>query len=1090
MGSVTLLLGRTRTRRRKALPAELCAGVDSSGRPATLHITDSAQRKEALERELIRQQGTRLSFEPKVHILGELLEDLALRHAGARAVLPDRSLAVLAARVVDDRGRRWPWLSQLGGSPAVGEALAVLHQQLAEHLRDPLRGVPHEEELRDAMAALDRAIDRVPGHRTRARALADLLLTLDDPPPALTEWLRSAQAVWLDDLAQVSPLRRQLLIALSRAWAGVGAHVVHGFRVGVDLGGLGPERFFEYGDLEDAAWLLKPFASTRWLRRELAEALVAQGDGQIQVATADGSVEADAFGDYGGEDDPDLSDLMVRSEPWPLTPDPAQATRALLGEGRVRLLRCPDPDAELRALAREVKAALLEGARPADCVVALADLGARADQVRAVFADHGVPCAITVGLPLLRSPVPRLLLRIARIPLRGWPALELLDLLRSDLLYTRSTLRPERLAEWCRAAGVREGPVSGWEEPIRKWLEFRSSGEDLVEKQRLLLKSLEALGEICAWMEPLTEPATAEEYRERLLHVVDMLRLTSRLGRAEDPEVGRANLQAWGAALRQLEAMTQDLRVVSSERLPAADLAALLELALERGTWQPDLGVGASQVRVLPLPELRGLTPRRLWVGGLVRGAFPAQAPVPFLIPRRQAWELQVVDPVAEARGQLCTLLREALRGDGIGTLVLSWASAQDGKPLAPSPILEELLSMPTALPDGSIRPFGAGEGAVEELVLEDPEPLSRSDLLRAAGQSPAWSSLLPEGERRELARRARVWAARGVEAPMGAWDGLLQRPPEVPAELAVTSLETFLACPARYWYGRVLRLGPADEWEAELAADRRGTALHRVLEEFFKRRELRGLGEQPVDALARELHRVASEVLDAVEREGGFDLEVFRWRRDRWLAGLVDEAPKGVLRCWLEYELERAQTVEVVAVEQEFRELQLGPLRLRGKIDRLDRVGDGLLIVDYKSGSRHDANLIDKGLALQPVAYADAVSRAHPEVPVASVYLSLKDPDDIKPMGWSGDPGLVKALSGRHARSTFDRPRARELLAFAAEGARRLVCGRFHPTLAGPADARCERCDFKRVCRVDHERAAARDAEREDLQAPLKGVV
>lgn len=1083
MGSITLLLGRTRARRLGALPAERGGGVGGAGRPATLHVTDSPRRKEALEQELIRQQGARLSFEPKVHVLGELLDDLALRHAGGRAILPERSLALVAGRVLDERGARWPWLRQLGGSPAVGEALGALHQQLAEHRRDVLRGVPHEGELREALAAMDRAVDRVPGHRTRAQALGELLAALRDPPPALTEWLRSAQVVVLDDLAQPSPLRRQLLIELSRAWALAGAHVVHGFRVGVDLGGLSAERFFEYGDLDEAAWLLKPFAATRLLRRELAEALLGEGDTRVVMASAQGPVEVDPAEQSPGEEDPDLSDLLVRTEPWPLGADPAAGAAALTGQGRVRLLRCADPDAELRVLAREVKEALLAGVRPSDCVVALADLSARADALRAVFADHGVPCALSGGLPLLRSPVPRLLLRISRIPLRGWPAQELLDLLRSDLLFTRKDLRPERLSEWCRAAGVREGLPETWEAPLRRYLEGRYSGEDLAERLRGLGRSLEALGEICSWMAPLAERASAEEYRERLLFVVDQLRLTGRLGRAEDPEVARANLQAWGAALRQLEALTQDLRVVAAERLAPTDLATLLELALERGTWQPDLGGGASQVHVLPLAELRGLTPRRLWVGGLVRGAFPAQPPVPFLLPRRPAWELQPSDPIAEARGLFCTLLRETLRGDATERLTLSWAGAQDGKPLAPSPILEELLSMPTALHGGEVgvlRPW-----VVEDVALEGPEPLSRSDLLRAAGASPAWAALL-DGERAALAAQAQVVQARGPEAALGRWDGILERPPAPPEELAVTALESYLACPARYWYGRVLRLGPQDEWDPELAADRRGTALHRVLEEFLKRRGLRGLREDPVEVLARDLYRVAAEVLDSVEREGGFDAEVFRWRRERWLAGLTDEAPKGVLRCWLEYERAQSPTVEVLAVEQEFRDLQLGPLRLRGKIDRLDRVGGGLLILDYKSGASNDARFIDRGLALQPVAYSDAVARLHPGEPVASVYLSLKDPEEVKPAGWSGDPQLVKALSGRTQRNTFERPRARELLEHAADSARRLVCGRFHPTLAGEKDARCERCDFARVCRVDHARNAARDAQREDLQAPL----
>ncbi|MCK6521202.1 exodeoxyribonuclease V subunit gamma [Myxococcota bacterium] len=1092
MGSLTLLLGRTRWRRREALPVGVlhADAVSGVGRPAALFLTDAPLGERALEREQLEAQADRFTFEPQLKVYTALLEELATRHGGGRAILPDRSLALIAQRVVEQSPQRFPWMRQMGATPALGQALAQLHQAALESDRDPIAGAPHEDELREAMSAIDRAVERVPGHRTRARAFRELLSVVERPPAALRDWLRAQRTVVVSDLLQPTALRRNLLIALSRAWVKEGCEVIITFEIGVDLAGQAAARFFDYEDLDGEAWSLKAFAATRRLRKELFDALVGEGDARVVVAGPDGLVEVEPGVDYPGESDPDLTDLMFRDAPLQVEGDPYAFARAQLGDGRVRLARLADPDAELRFIAREVKDALLAGTRPKDCVVALADLSARADRLRAVFNDHGLPFALSSGQPLGSSPVARLVLRIARLALRDFPAEDLLDVLRSELVRPSPPLRPAQMAEWCRAAGVRGGDPATWEAPLRAWLGLRYKGDDLDAKVKNLPRSLDLLSQITGWMEPLAQPATAEEYRDRLLFVTDKLRLSQRVGACEeDPEVARANLQAWGATLRQLDGMVQDLRVVTADRWPAMELYKQLEAAIQDGAWQPSQA-GATRVQVMSAAELRGLTPKRLWLGGLVRSAFPPPPGVPFLVPRKNLRDAQPVDPVAEARYLFCSLLRNTLRGPEPDRLTLSWAAAEDGKTLAPSPIVEELLSVPLNLPaEAEARSFG--RYAVDDIDLDGVPPRSRSDALRAAADEPAWRALLPAADLTLADLHDEVVADRAAEAPFGARDGLLSTAPAPPEEIAVTALESYLRCPARYWFSAVLHLGPPEEWNAEVAATRRGTALHEVLESFFKRRGLAPVRPgEPEERVAKELYDAATEVFDRVEAEGNFDRELFRWQRARWVAGLIDDEPKGVLACWLAREQENGLDAEPMAVEHEFRGLQVGPLSVRGKIDRVDRVPGGLLLTDYKTGKVQNAKRLERGLLIQPVLYAEALTQANPGQPVAACYYEMKAPKEMGRVGWSGDGELVKKLAGPRVQpAIFDHTRGRAYLDHAARAAERLSRGRFHPTLAGDRDADCEHCDFSRVCRVSHERSERLrpHAEGLDLQAPLR---
>ena len=81
-------------------------------------------------------------------------------------------------------------------------------------------------------------------------------------------------------------------------------------------------------------------------------------------------------------------------------------------------------------------------------------------------------------------------------------------------------------------------------------------------------------------------------------------------------------------------------------------------------------------------------------------------------------------------------------------------------------------------------------------------------------------------------------------------------------------------------------------------------------------------------------------------------------------------------------------------------------------------------------------------------------------------------------------EPAL-KVHAGRAGRVDLDAETRASLLRHAAEGARRMLEGVYHPTLAEPEEAKCQWCDYRRICRWRADRAAELLASDADLQRP-----
>jgi len=213
------------------------------------------------------------------------------------------------------------------------------------------------------------------------------------------------------------------------------------------------------------------------------------------------------------------------------------------------------------------------------------------------------------------------------------------------------------------------------------------------------------------------------------------------------------------------------------------------------------------------------------------------------------------------------------------------------------------------------------------------------------------------------------------------------------------TQLEDFGECPQKFLFEHILGVDELDDPERELQINHRdkGSIDHRILERFYS-----AMTADDYDAAQRELpmlpESLVSRLNDTVD--GEFDrLESEAPPFNRNIRAIERSATKRILRDFVARDL--AELIANDLRPQHF-EYTFGakfaargyrvdhpepfivhaagiPIRVEGKIDRVDQDGSRFRIVDYKSGKalRHKdlGKKIDRGVRLQLAVYAMAIA-------------------------------------------------------------------------------------------------------------------
>jgi len=701
----------------------------------------------------------------------------------------------------------------------------------------------------------------------------------------------------------------------------------------------------------------------------------------------------------------------------------------------VRVIACPDAEAEAMFAAREILKFTRGGGRFRECAVLVRNLDASHKPLERAFARYGIPFFLDRRESVAHHPLAELTRSALRTVAFDWQPDDWFAALKAGF----SPVPEERIDELENAALEFGWRGKKWREslpdeaserlrksifpPFEKFFatlaNARPTGSQLAEALRGLWSDLD--------VEPTLERWTRDE--ENVSPVTYHLSHHSTV---------------WG----QMNDWLDNLALAfSNEQLTLRDWLPVLEAGLANltvGVVPPAL----DQVLVGAIDRARNPDLKLALVLGVNETVFPATPAAPTILTDADRDELPVsLGPDLRER-----LARERYYGYIACTrssekLVVSF-SRQDaeGKALNPSPFVAHLRHIFPGLEveefGGAIAPADAGHASelVEEIFRHSgsgrsapvpgrsnvtmpdrsatPQPVGNSDIAASGGGcTPGQSEKEGFNELLELP------ALKSLAESLGALHEPDEKETLSPAlakklygpvlRSSVSRLEEFAQCPFKFFVRVGLRAGERKVFE--LDARERGNFQHDVLKIFHEQLSAEGRRWRDLEpAEARE--RVGKIVSAQMEhfRDGLFRDSAATVFAARVLAESLQDFV-AVIVTWMraQYEFDPAEA-ELGFGGKDDRapawELDLGgghKLALQGRIDRVDLwrdpAGDAALAVvtDYKSGGKKlEKILVENGVQLQLLAYLGAlrhwknprdISGREKIIPAGAFYVNLR---------------------------------------------------------------------------------------------------
>ncbi|MGE3807016.1 MAG: PD-(D/E)XK nuclease family protein [Gemmataceae bacterium] len=556
-----------------------------------------------------------------------------------------------------------------------------------------------------------------------------------------------------------------------------------------------------------------------------------------------------------------------------------------------------------------------------------------------------------------------------------------------------------RLQDWLAGGELPEGTARSREQHIASTRELRDS---LVELLASLQGVLEPVAQLEAALHDTASAAPLSEFTRACVAFLDALEIDSWLAPPRrDPEqlpetphplsaspaVPWVEFEKDQQAYFKLVAILRSLAGLPGTRVPAPGglpaKLALLQIALSGETYQIRTEDDAG-VQLFELREIRALRFQHVYALGLVDGQVPPHPEEGIAANRRRAFP-ELLEQQEQREREHLYLFRQLFEA-AEKKLVLSRPLRSDDQRTLPSKFLSavsELVDIPPL--EAATLVSSPREAARLTGVREE------SGLLPCA---PADQAMLAD-----LQARREDWLARGdfpakvvLDAPT-----LMQLVFPASRSFSPSDLETYAACPFRYFGTRVLRLEERDPDQARMHY---GLLVHRVLQRLYVelRRSFAGAEGTPLPPIADGQRQ---RLIDLFEEEWQ-DLD----------DGLVPpdlrtlfHHDQGVLTLgFAALELLEKEHGNLLN-EYPVRDVHLGadgrgrPVALSGKIDRVDVRRDEhtvAIVIDYKTGRpARRSDLTQKladGRLIQLLLYAAALRETHGLEVVGGAYLHLSE--------------------------------------------------------------------------------------------------
>jgi CRISPR/Cas system-associated exonuclease Cas4 (RecB family) len=532
--------------------------------------------------------------------------------------------------------------------------------------------------------------------------------------------------------------------------------------------------------------------------------------------------------------------------------------------------------------------------------------------------------------------------------------------------------------------------------------------------------ALRAAASVGRDLEPVVKEGTASKQIEAVITFV----MGHERRAATTDSCYEREMRARAALLQGLAGLGNAHRIYDDEPLTFAELAAAIRRWIEGHTFElrertaGSLLIDASAAAFSDLDVVR--------LVGLVESDWPERASGSIFFPAKLleplGWPSQR-DRLSAARSRVQDLLRLAAGEISASTFLL-----ENDAIVAASSFLDEI---------------AAAGLVVREATTDTPDDaVFAHEKLGGARIDAGTLSVNTHGWLRFRQQLAPAEAAR-FHGSVG---------PRAPATYAVSHLERYLACPFKYFAGRILGLEEEREEESGLTPQERGQFLHRVFEAFFQ--EWNALGHRTItadeleDALAlfeavAERHLASLREADrALERTYLLGSAVAPGLAERAFASEIEHGV-AVAERLLEHALEGTFTFKGSDASRQ--------VSLRAKADRIDLLEDGTLrIIDYKIGR---APKLSRSLQL-PVygicAQQELDGRGGRQWTISRAgYIAFKEKNAFVSIGMNLEKALIEG---------------QERLILATNG---IEAGNFPPRPDEPW--LCSRCGYSLVCRKDY---------------------
>lgn len=649
--------------------------------------------------------------------------------------------------------------------------------------------------------------------------------------------------------------------------------------------------------------------------------------------------------------------------------------------------KCADRNQEIAVVARIVKELLVNGKyKPNDIVLTARDPG-RYARLRAAFIDYGIPIDLPKVMMLSELPVSRLALRFLMVARDGFNRRGLFNILKSTFVEQAFMLDGAALENCFK------------DYPLLTWEDLWSVTAELVRQQILSVAEQEALQKINRLISTIPREGMITEHVVALSAVLSALKIPKYSGQAY--KTGNISLDLLKRQMVSLSMLEEKAQQAVSEFELVGQVRKVIVISEFIEYFTQVIGGqevvlekrDSGGVKLISPAEARGMKFSVVIAMGMMDGEFPGAATENWLYSdgERSLLNDLGVEMATTVRLRQLEDLYFALTAAMAGEQLI-FTYYEDDKSLM-SPYIEEIKELfdfkvvekiHTAneiFPADYKQVFSEGDLRQKTIfdafnLVEDISPAAASvfcQVLPQQGDSGFWR---------------KVDAGRSRDKGQSDYSGLVGPLPKKPKVYSITDLEEYSKCPFKYYISRILHIAEWSEKEEDVRSDAIGQIYHETLAAFL--RSYRGqtlLADRLSDYLMK-LDAVFAQVEirlinDRIVYPGiwwQFERERIRKVLHMWLEQeIADQQQDNFRPCYLEWGFglpvrpgmdEHSTNVPLTLPDDS------DEIYLCGKIDRIDKLDEQMIVLDYKRKTVPSYKDIEKGLSLQIPVYIMAVEQ------------------------------------------------------------------------------------------------------------------